>query len=82
MDRRLRGRIDPSDVLQDAFIEVSARLSDYVANPTMPFFIWLRFLVSQRLQILYRHHFQAQARDVRREISLFCGQLPASSRRP
>lgn len=78
MDRRLQGRIDPSDVIQEAFVEASSRLPDYLANPVMPFFVWLRFIVAQRLQILHRHHFKAQARDARREVSLYYGHLPAA----
>ncbi len=30
MDRRLQGRVDPSDVLQEAFIDLSSRAADYV----------------------------------------------------
>jgi RNA polymerase sigma-70 factor (ECF subfamily) len=79
LDRRLQGRIDPSDVIQDAFIEASARLPDYLANPSMPFFVWLRFLVAQKLMILHRHHLATQARDARREVSLYQGSLPEAS---
>jgi WD40 repeat protein len=44
LDRRLQGRIDPSDVIQESYIEASARLPEYVENPVMPFFLWLRFI--------------------------------------
>ena len=44
LDRRLQGRIDPSDVIQEAYLEASARLAEYLRNPSMPFFLWLRFL--------------------------------------
>jgi hypothetical protein len=33
LDRRLQGRIDPSDVLQEAYVEVSKALADYLRNP-------------------------------------------------
>lgn len=79
LDRRLQGRVDPSDVIQDAFIEASTRLPDYLANPAMPFFVWLRFITAQKLLILHRHHLQTQARDANREVSLFSGVLPAAS---
>ncbi|MGA2436745.1 MAG: sigma-70 family RNA polymerase sigma factor, partial [Bryobacteraceae bacterium] len=79
LDRRLQGRIDPSDVIQDAFLEASSRLPDYLANPSMPFFVWLRFLVAQKLMILHRHHLATQARDARREVSLYPGSLPEAS---
>jgi RNA polymerase sigma-70 factor (ECF subfamily) len=78
LDRRLQGRIDPSDVLQEAYLEASARLAEYVQNPTMPFFLWLRFLTSQKLLGLHRHHL-ADKRDPAREISLYRGALPVTS---
>jgi RNA polymerase sigma-70 factor (ECF subfamily) len=63
LDQRLQGRIDASDVLQEAFLEVAARLPDYLRQPPMPFFLWLRFLTGQKLLELHRHHFGAQMRD-------------------
>ena len=79
LDRRLRGRIDPSDVVQEAFLEATTRLPDYVPNPTMPFFVWLRFLTAQKLMIFHRRHLCTEARDAAREISLYQGVLPAAS---
>src|SRR2546423_7000619 len=52
LDRRLQGRIDPSDVIQDAYLEAADRFPDYLHQPDMPFFLWLRFLTAQRLLIL------------------------------
>jgi len=79
LDPRLQGRIDASDVIQDAFLEVSLRFAEYQSQPTMPFFLWLRFLTAQKLLELRRHHLGAQMRDAGREISLFRGSLPAAS---
>lgn len=78
LDIRLRGRIDPSDVLQDAFFEASQRAEEYLRNRPMPVFLWLRFLVAQRLAGLHRHHLGVQARDASREVSLFSGPVPAA----
>jgi DNA-directed RNA polymerase specialized sigma24 family protein len=33
MDLRLQARIDASDVIQDAFLDVAARLEDYLRDP-------------------------------------------------
>jgi RNA polymerase sigma-70 factor, ECF subfamily len=41
MDRRLQGRIDASDVIQEAYLEASVRLTEYLGDPTMPFYLWL-----------------------------------------
>jgi RNA polymerase sigma-70 factor, ECF subfamily len=41
IDSRLQGRIDPSDVLQEAFLDASRRLPEYASNAVMPLFLWL-----------------------------------------
>jgi RNA polymerase sigma-70 factor (ECF subfamily) len=79
LDQRLQGRIDASDVIQDAFLEASARAAEYLRQPTMPFFLWLRFLTGQKLMELQRHHLGAQMRDAGREVSLYRGSLPETS---
>jgi RNA polymerase sigma-70 factor (ECF subfamily) len=79
LDQRLHGRIDPSDVIQEAYLEASTRLEDYLRQPTMPFFLWLRFLTGQKLMELHRHHLGAQMRDAGREVSLYRGSLPETS---
>jgi len=70
LDRRLQGRIDSSDVLQDAYLEVARRGGEYVAQPAMPPFLWLRFLTSQTLLALHRHHLSVHMRDAGQEVSL------------
>ena len=79
LDRRLQGRIDPSDVIQEASLEAADRLSEYIRNPTMPFFLWLRLLTAQRLQILHRHHLGARMRDAGREVAQYRGALPEAT---
>jgi RNA polymerase sigma-70 factor (ECF subfamily) len=79
LDHRLHGRIDPSDVLQEAYLEAWARLAEYLRAPAMPFFLWLRFLAGQKLVTLHRHHLGRQMRDPGREISLYRGALPEAS---
>src|SRR5215468_3669991 len=54
LDRRMQGRLDPSDVLQETYLEVARCLADYLRNPTMPFFLWLRLLTARKLQALHR----------------------------
>src|SRR6516164_8632716 len=67
MDRRLAARLDPSDVVQEVLAEAAGRLSDYLADPPLPFFAWLRQLAWDRLIELQRLHIRAQKRSVRRE---------------
>jgi RNA polymerase sigma-70 factor (ECF subfamily) len=79
LDRRLQGRIDPSDVIQEAHIEAMTRLREYLRQPDLPFFLWLRLIVGQRLTLLHRRHLGAQARDAGREIGLYHGALPEAT---
>src|SRR5262249_49932541 len=71
--------LDASDVLQDAYLDFSRRFPEYAANPTMPFFLWLRTLTSQRLIDLHRQHLGAKMRDAGLEVSLYRGALPQAS---
>jgi RNA polymerase sigma-70 factor (ECF subfamily) len=79
LDRRLQGRVDPSDVIQEAYLEVSRGLADYLRNPSMPFFLWLRLVTGQKLALAHRRHLGVQARDAGREVSLHRGALPAAT---
>jgi RNA polymerase sigma-70 factor (ECF subfamily) len=79
LDRRLQGRIDPSDVLQEAYLDLAKRLPEYSQKPAMPFFLWLRFLTGQKLIDLHRRHLGAKMRDAGQEVSLYRGALPQAS---
>jgi RNA polymerase sigma-70 factor, ECF subfamily len=79
LDRRLQGRLDPSDVLQEAYLDAARRADEYAANPAMPFFLWLRFLTGQRLLVMHRRHLGAKMRDAGQEVSLYHGALPQAS---
>ncbi|GEM_PF-164494 len=70
LDARLAGRISQSDVIQETFVRASKRIDHYLAQPAMPFFVWLRLEVQQQLIELHRMHFNAEKRDVRREVSM------------
>src|SRR2546423_221509 len=76
LDRRVYGRIDASDVLQEAYLDVARRFPEYTAAPTVSFYLWLRTLTGQRLIDLHREHLGAQMRDAGREVSLYRGALP------
>jgi RNA polymerase sigma-70 factor (ECF subfamily) len=79
LDRRLQARIDASDVIQDAYVDVTARLDEYLRDPRYPFFLWLRWIVGERLLKLHRHHLGTQMRDAGLEVSIYRGALPAAS---
>jgi RNA polymerase sigma-70 factor (ECF subfamily) len=79
LDRRVSGRLDASDVLQEAYLDVARRFPEYAAAPAVPFYIWLRALTGQRLIDLHRRHFGAKMRDAGQEVSLYRGALPQAS---
>ncbi len=79
MDRRLQGRVDPSDVLQEAYVDVAQQLSSYLTKPEMSFYLWLRLTTGQRLMRLHRQHLGAAIREAGREVSLHRGALPQAS---
>jgi RNA polymerase sigma-70 factor (ECF subfamily) len=79
LDRRLQGRIDASDVIQETYLEAWSRLPEYVREPKMPFFLWLRFLTGQKLVTLHRHHLGVEMRAAGLEIALYRGTMPEAS---
>jgi RNA polymerase sigma-70 factor (ECF subfamily) len=79
MDQRLQGRIDPSDVMQEASLEAWQRLEGYLRDPKVPFFLWLRGIVATKLRELHRHHLGTQMRDAAREISIYRGAMPEAT---
>jgi len=80
LDRRLSGRVDSSDVLQEAYLDVRERIAEYAREPAaMPFHLWLRLIAGQRLTDLHRYHLVAQMRDAGQEVSLHRGPFPQAS---
>src|SRR6266436_1934951 len=76
MDRRLQGRVDPADVVQEAYLAVRGKFPQYSADPHLPFFLWLRLEVGQKLIDVHRFHLGTQMRDAGQEVSLHRGALP------
>lgn len=69
LDQRLRGRVSPSDVLQEAYIDAADRVPHYLSRQSeMSFFVWLRLIVKQRLITVHRQHLGARKRDARQEV--------------
>ncbi len=70
LDRKLRQRIDPSDVVQEAQLEAARRVGAYLARPPMAFRLWLRKIAYDRLLMMRRKHVEAGRRAVTRELPL------------
>jgi len=67
MDRRLAGRMDSADVVQDIFATAVRKLPTYLRDRPLPFYPWLRQIAWDRLTELHRRHVQARRRSVSRE---------------
>ena len=79
MDRRLQGRVDASDIVQEAYIDAVRRLEQYVQDPPMSFYLWLRWLTGQKLVDAQRHHLGVQKRNAGQEVSLYRGAMPEAT---
>jgi RNA polymerase sigma-70 factor (ECF subfamily) len=80
LDRRLQGRVDPSDVLQEAYLDVVQQLPSYTKQQDdMSFFLWLRLVTGQRMMRVHREHLGAQMRNAGRDVSLHHGALPRAT---
>jgi RNA polymerase sigma-70 factor, ECF subfamily len=79
LDRRLHGRVNPSDVLQEAYLEVVRSIPGYLNNPKIPFFQWLRYITFVKLMALHRKHLGTRVRDAAREVRTGTGRPQTSS---
>lgn len=67
---RLRKRIDPSDVVQEAHADAFRRLSEFLERRPMPFRLWLRRTTQERLIKVHQKHLGAERRSILREEAL------------
>ena len=67
---QLAARVDPSDVLQEAFVDASEKMKRYLLQPDVSVFVWLRGVTRDRLHKLQRTHLGAECRTADREVSL------------
>ena len=78
LDRKIQGRIDVSDVVQDVLVEANRRLPQYLENPAMSFHLWVRLIAKDRIIDAHRRHRGSAKRSVDREQIL---AVPAASDR-
>jgi RNA polymerase sigma-70 factor (ECF subfamily) len=79
LDGRLRGRVSSSVVLQQVYLDACRRIGEYLANPALPFFLWLRSVTGERIQQFHRQHFGDQAQEAGQELCPYQGALPEVS---
>jgi RNA polymerase sigma-70 factor (ECF subfamily) len=70
LDPRLRSRVDPADVVQEAHLEALNRLNTYLERPALPFRLWLRQIAFDRALKARRQHLTTARRALGREVPL------------
>jgi RNA polymerase sigma-70 factor (ECF subfamily) len=70
LDPRLRARVDPGDVVQEALIAATQRRAEFFQQSSQPLFLWLRWMIGNALLELHRHHLGVRMRDCRREMAV------------
>ncbi len=75
LDPSLKRRIDPTDIVQEAWLEVARRFPRWSEEAKVPFAVWLRLVTGQTLAQVHRRHLAAHMRDALRE-------APAAHDRP
>lgn len=68
MNRRLGGRLDEDDVLQEIYLQAESRLMHFTGQSNEEAVGWLILVAKQTVIDIHRRHFAAQVRDLRREL--------------
>ena len=76
-DPRLARRLDPSDVVQEAMIDVHRKLNGFVHKRPLPLPNWLWQIVHDRVIRAKRRHLFTKMREARREVKV--PTIPADS---
>jgi RNA polymerase sigma-70 factor (ECF subfamily) len=77
--RRLQGKLDPSDLVQDTLLEAHRNFGRFQGSDEPQFVSWLRQILAAKVANLVRHYFGTQGRDVRLEQAL-AAEVDQSSR--
>jgi RNA polymerase sigma-70 factor, ECF subfamily len=76
--RRLQGKVDSSDIVQETFLEVHRQISQFRGHSEGELLAWLRRILAGRIALMLRHYLGIKARDVNLERELV-GQIDHSS---
>ena len=77
--RRLQGKVDPADLVQESFLEAHRDFAQFRGNTEEELVAWLRQILASNLANLVRHYLGTQRRNVRLEREL-ADELDQSSR--
>ena len=76
--RRLQGKVDASDVVQEAFLDAHRHFPNFRGTAEGQFIAWLREILAGTLSNQVRRYFGTKARDPRLEVN-FAADLDQSS---
>jgi RNA polymerase sigma-70 factor (ECF subfamily) len=79
LDPQLAARLEPDDVLQEAWLAALKRVDSFLENDSLTMFVWLRLMVGQTVVDIHRHHLGSKMRDAYRELSLMNRNLSQST---
>jgi RNA polymerase sigma-70 factor (ECF subfamily) len=68
--RHLQGKVDPSDLVQEAFLGATRDFAQFRGRTEPEFLAWLRQILARLLANLVRHYLGTRRRDVRLERQL------------
>lgn len=69
LDPRLVGRVDPDDVLQEAYLSAAQRHQYVQGDSEQSLFVWLRLIALQTVVDVHRRHLEVQKRNAGRELA-------------
>ena len=67
IDRRLGGRLDASDLVQQTFLSAYRKVDQFRGQAEAEFFMWLQRILEHNIQEAIRNHTRIAKRSIRRE---------------
>ncbi|HTW93242.1 MAG TPA: sigma-70 family RNA polymerase sigma factor [Tepidisphaeraceae bacterium] len=76
--RRLQGKVDPADIVQETFLEATRQMENFRGNSEGELLAWLRRILAGQIALTVRRYMGTRGRDVKLERELVM-QLDQSS---
>lgn len=70
LDEKLRGRVSPSDIVQETLMQATCDISSFRGGSDAEFGSWLRRILARKISKSIERHLLAEKRDIRRETFL------------
>ena len=70
LDRRLKPRVSPSDIVQETMLKAHRAFPEFRGNSERELLVWLRQILVNNLATFVEQHLMTAKRDLRREVSM------------